>query len=233
MKLDRLVDAMSSARVLIIDDHPFFRSGLADWLNAQAGFVCCGEAGSYREARQALSEHGPDIVLIDLQLGDGDGLDLISELSDACPQTRFIALSQRDELVYAHRVLKAGARGYIMKSEATDTVLTALQTVLKGEIFVSRSVSARLLHNLFPDPLASKGELSFLSDRELQVFQLLGSGCKNREIASTLKISVKTVETYREKLKEKLTAADSEALRKMAERWIATGTLRNRPEPKD
>jgi DNA-binding NarL/FixJ family response regulator len=113
-----------------------------------------------------------------------------------------------------------------MKSEATETVLAALQTVLKGEIFVSRSVSARLLHNLFPDPLGSKGELNFLSDRELQVFQLLGSGCKNREVAATLKISVKTVETYREKLKEKLDVSDGETLRKVAERWVMTGTLR-------
>src|ERR1051325_4767061 len=135
---------MARTRVLIIDDHPFFRHGLAEWLNQQAGFACCGEAESFLTGRRALVDFKPDLVLIDLQLQDGDGLDLTAELTAGHPNVRLIVLSQRDESVYAHRALKAGARGYVMKSEATETVLLALETVMRGEIFLSRSVNARL-----------------------------------------------------------------------------------------
>jgi DNA-binding NarL/FixJ family response regulator len=211
---------MGATRVVVIDDHPFFRSGLVAWLNQQPGFVCCAQAGSYASGRTAIESTPADVVLLDLQLGDGDGMSLASELSALYPNMRFIILSQRDESTYAHRPLKAGARGYVMKGEATDTVLLAMQTVMRGEVFVSRSVGARLLHNLFPDPVAAKGELSLLSDRELQVFQMIGSGCKNREIAEGLKISAKTVDTYREHLKIKLKLMDGEALRQAAEKWV-------------
>ena len=212
-------------RVLVIDDHPFFRRGVVDWLNHQRDVMCCGDADSMIAGRQTADALQPDVVLLDLQLRDGDGLDLCLELSEKYPSMRIVVLSQRDEDVYAHRALKAGARGYVMKSEATETVLAAIETVFKGEIYVSRPIAARALHKLFPDPASSLPELVRLSDRELQVFQLLGSGCNNRDVAATLKISTKTVETYREHLKDKLALPDADALIRVATRWVTDGKL--------
>ncbi|MFO1500918.1 MAG: response regulator transcription factor [Verrucomicrobiota bacterium] len=213
------------ARILVVDDHPFFRRGVVQWLNQQDEVFCCGEADSVLTARAAVAELQPDVVLLDLHLTGGDGLDLIQDISSAHPAARIIVLSQRDEDVYAHRALRAGARGYVMKSEATETVLEAIATVLRGEPYVSRPVAARALHKLFPDPLASTPEIARLSDRELQVFQLLGADCSTREISSVLKISPKTVETYREHLKQKLDLPDSDALLAAATRWVSEGKL--------
>lgn len=213
---------MKKLRVLVVDDHPFFRSGLVDWLNKQEILTCCGEAGTVAEARLALTRLKPDILLLDLRLGDGDGLDLARESTENHSAVRIIVLSQNDEEAYAHRALRAGARGYIMKSEATEVVLSAIQAVMRGEIYLSRTASARLLHNLFPDP-ASEGALAKLTDRELQVFQLLGAGCAPREIAERLKISPKTVDTYREHLKEKLRLPDGPALLRLATLWVEKG----------
>jgi DNA-binding NarL/FixJ family response regulator len=213
---------MQPIAVFIVDDHPFFRSGVAAWLRQQGVMTCCGEAGTVAEARRQIPATQPDVVLLDLNLPDGDGLDLAAELSQSLPKLRVIILSQADEEAFAHRALRAGARGYIMKSEATETVWEAVQKVMSGGIFVSRPVSARLLQNLFPDPVASTPELARLSDRELQVFQLLGAGCKNAEIAAKLKISPKTVDTYRENLKLKLHLT-GDALSGAARRWVELG----------
>jgi DNA-binding NarL/FixJ family response regulator len=214
---------MSKVQVFIIDDHPFFRSGIVHWLNQQPSFACCGEAGSVAEAKRALTNITPDVILADLHLGDGEGLELIREVAEIYPQTRIIAVSQLEEDHYAHRALRAGARGYVMKNEATETVLEAISTVIQGSIYVSRRVAARLTHNLFPDRSGQSPTLAALSDRELQVFKLLGSGLGTREIAEHLKISPKTVETYREHLKTKLLLDDSKALIQAAEHWINTG----------
>jgi DNA-binding NarL/FixJ family response regulator len=216
---------MSKTRVLVVDDHPFFLAGLVQWLDRQPTLTCCGQAGSVAEARRAVQELQPDVIFMDLRLSDGDGLELIRELTSAQPQLRIVALSQFDEQVYAHRALLAGARGYLMKSEATETALAAVQMVLRGGTYVSRSVAAQLLENLFPDPVCPIPQIARLSDRELQVFQLLGSGSSVRQISARLKISPKTVETYREHLKEKLGAKDSEILRQLAANWVTTGQL--------
>lgn len=218
---------MSAAkiRVLVVDDHPFFRTGIVHWINHQTELTCCGEAESIADTRNGVVSLKPDVVLLDLHLPDGDGLDLCGELSQADPQLRILCLTHRDENTFAHRALRAGARGYIMKSEATDRVLEGIRAVMKGEIFVSRQVAARALHNLFPDPASSAPNLAKLSDRELQVFQLIGAGCGNREVSEALKISPKTVETYRERLKEKLNLADAHALSKAAGNWVERGKL--------
>ena len=214
---------MTKTRILVVDDHPFFRSGLILWLNQQKSVTCCGEAGTVAEARNFMETLRPDIVLLDIRLTDGDGIDLARELSEQYSAVRIIVLSQNDEDAYAHRALRAGARGYIMKSEATGVVLLAIETVLRGEIYLSRPVAARLLHNLFPDPASKGPDLAKLTDREMQVFQLLGAGCPPREIAGILKISPKTVDTYREHLKDKLNLADGAALLKAATRWVEKG----------
>ena len=121
---------MKKIRVLIVEDHPFFRSGLAQWLNQHERVTCCGEAGSVAEARQVIASSLPDVILMDLRLGDGEGLELIAEVMREHPLIRIIALSQFDENIYAHRALETGARGYLMKSEATESVLAAIQTVM-------------------------------------------------------------------------------------------------------
>jgi DNA-binding NarL/FixJ family response regulator len=216
---------MKKLRILIVDDHPFFRSGLVQWLNQQERVTCCGEAGSAAEARSAVDELQPDVVLMDLRLGDGEGLDLIRALSSGYPQTRFLALSQFDEDLYAHRALQAGARGYLMKSEATETVLAAIETVMQGHLHLSPEMSAKLPQNIFPDPLSNAVNLAKLTDREFQVFQLIGCGRSTAEIATHLNISGKTVETYREHLKEKLCLSAGSALLRAATVWTESGRL--------
>jgi DNA-binding NarL/FixJ family response regulator len=216
---------MKKIRVLIVEDHPFFRSGLAQWLNQQEVVTCCGEAGSLAEARQAVAASPPDVILMDLRLGDGDGFDLIAEVMRQHPQIRIIALSQFDENIYAHRALKAGARGYLMKSEATEAVLTAIETTLAGGIHLSPPMAARFLHNIFPDPASRTIDLAKLTDRELQVFQLLGVGRSTLEIGVELRISPKTVETHRENLKVKLGLQGAPALLRAAMRWVESGRL--------
>lgn len=209
--------------MFVVDDHTFFRSGVLAWLNKQPNVKCCGEADSIVAARKGLPEANPDVLLLDLKLKDGDSLAFCAEIAEQFPQLRILILSQADEEVFAHRMLQAGARGYVMKSEATETVLQAIETVLRGDVYLSRVVSARLLQNLFPDPASNSPDLARLSNRELQVFQMLGTGSRSSEIAAALNISPKTVDTYREKLKEKLGCTTSAALVRAAKTWVETG----------
>ena len=217
--------AAKRARVLVVDDHPFFRSGVISWLERQPGLAPCGEAGTVFEARHAVETLRPDVVLMDLRLTEGDGLDLLRELMERHPGVRIIVLSQSDEDAFAHRALRAGARGYVMKSEATEVLLAAIQTVLRGGVHLSRRAAARLTQNLFPDRAGSDSDLARLSDRELQVFQMLGAGSGVNEIAAALKISPKTVETHRERLKAKLGVLDAAALLRLATIWVEHGRL--------
>ena len=216
---------MKKIHVLVVEDHPFFRSGLAQWLNQHEQVTCCGEAGSVAEARQVIASSLPDVILMDLRLGDGEGLELIAEVMREHPLIRIIALSQFDENIYAHRALEAGARGYLMKSEATESVLAAIQTVMAGGIHLSPGMAAKLLHKIFPDPACRSPNLARLSNRELQVFQLLGGGLSTTEVSKHLKLSPKTVETYREHLKDKLGLADAPALLRAATLWVESGRL--------
>lgn len=216
---------MEKTRVLIADDHPFFRSGISQWLNQQENYCCCGEAGTVAAAREMIASTRPDVVLLDIRFPDGDGIELTRELSARHPLVRVIIISQFAEETHAHRALRSGARGYITKSEASETLTSALAEVLEGGIFLSRGTSARILHNLFPDPAAREKGLSHLSDRELEIFQMLGAGCRPREIAATLHISPKTVDTHREHLKDKLGLEDGNALIRAATVWVERGRL--------
>jgi DNA-binding NarL/FixJ family response regulator len=214
---------MPKTRVLIVDIHPLFRDGLTAWLDCQSGLGCCGYVETLHALRSAIPELRPGLVVSDLRLRDCSALDHVQELSETHPELPLLVLSELDENVYAHRAIRAGARGYVMKWEPQDVVLAAIQTVLRGEIYVSRSVAARVLDNLFPNPASTDPELARLSDRELQVFQLIGVGCRNREIAAKLKISAKTVETHRENVKQKLGMEGTEDLLLAASQWISSG----------
>ena len=211
-------------RVLIVDDHPLYRQGLRRFIEAQPGLACCGEADSCQSALRAASESKPDLVILDLCLRREDGLELLKNLLGRIPDTRVLVLSQKDESAHAEPALRAGALGYIMKEEATDELLSAVQTVLKGELYVSRRLAAVILKK-FLRGVAGDGISDKLSDRELQVFQFLGTGLGTREIAAQLHLSVKTVETHRENIKHKLALIDSPALVRVAETWVqATGS---------
>lgn len=211
--------------IFIVDDHPVLRRGLTALIESEAELVVCGEAASYREALLALPQCRPDLVIVDLSLKGGpDGLDLIKELKARHPETPALVLSMHDESVYAERCLKAGARGYVTKERLEDTVLVAIRQLLAGETYMSEELRTRLaMKYVDGHSLATESPLSALSDRELQVFRMIGQGSSTREIAEELHLSVKTIESHREHIKHKLTIESGTELVHRATRWVATG----------
>jgi DNA-binding NarL/FixJ family response regulator len=193
-------------RVLVVDDHPIVREGIAQLLDRQADLCACGEATDIESALRSVRELAPDVVVIDLSLGREAGLDLIERLAVLSPGLPMLALSMHDESLYARRALQAGARGYIMKQEGTELLLKALRTVLVGEVYVSERVNASLLRSLAPCGRAQPqgGTVAELTNRELQIYRLVGAGLGTREIAEELHLSAKTVESHRANIKQKL-----------------------------
>lgn len=188
-------------RVLIVDDHPIVRQGLKRMIDAEADLEVCGEADSEPNARSAVRELGPDIVIVDLSLQDGDGLELVRAVHAHHPDVPMLVLSMHDEAIYAERMLAEGASGYIMKQAAADQLLTALRTVLQGDTYLSAEMAA-----VHKEAAAKMGSdpLQRLSNRELQVLNLVGRGVSSRDIATELGLSVKTVESHRQSIKRKL-----------------------------
>jgi DNA-binding NarL/FixJ family response regulator len=208
-------------RILVVDDHPLLREALASVINRQKDFVCCGVAGSALEAQKAVSILQPDLVLLDLWLNGGDGLELIKSFKSQFPSLQILVLSQFDEALYAERSLRAGALGYVMKEQPSKEVLAAIRTVLGGEIYVSPRVAARVLHKACEMKRENRnGRVENLTDRELQVLQLLGAGMSTRKIADELTLSFKTVETHRENIKRKLGLGDAVELIRYAADWV-------------
>lgn len=203
-------------RVLLVDDHLVMRHGMAAIINEEPDLVVCGEADGVRSAIAAAAASHPDVALVDLSIHDGDGLELVRELRSRYPRVRSLVLSMYDEMVYAERALKAGARGYIMKAEAAKTVMTGIRAVLRGEVFVSQQMSQRLAQRQRRGTPEMSAAIERLSDRELQVLRCVGRGMSTREIAEELFISVKTVEAHREHLKEKLNLQNSGELLRYA-----------------
>jgi DNA-binding NarL/FixJ family response regulator len=209
------------ARVLVVDDHPIFREGLAELINRQPRLTCCGQIAHAREVLDAVKRLSPDLLLLDLRLGDGDGLDLLPRLKRLFPKLPVLVLSQADEELYAERALRAGASGYIMKEEATEEVVKAIGTVLSGIPYVSRQQTGRLMATLVVGHSGSKGTgIASLANRELQVFRLLGEGLSPKSIAEQLSISIKTVQTHRENIKHKLNLPNGSALVRHATTWV-------------
>jgi DNA-binding NarL/FixJ family response regulator len=208
-------------RVLIVDDHPLMRQGLAQLINQQPDLVVCGEAEDVPQALRQTSELKPDVVIVDLSLRGSDGIELIKSLRLQYARLPILVLSMHDEAIYAERALKAGAWGYIMKQEATNQVLSALRRVLEGEIHVSQSVSSRIVQGLVGGSgISKRSPLERLSDRELDVFCKIGRGAATREIAAELNLSVKTIETYCAHIKEKLRLQSQRELVQHAIRWV-------------
>ena len=207
-------------RVFVVDDHPIVRQGLALMINQEPDLAVCGEA---EEAQRALQEIGtckPDIVVIDISLNGPDGLDLLKMLRLRSPDLPVLILSMHDESVYAERALRAGANGYIMKQEATEKVLVALRRILGRDIYVSDRIANKMLqHYVRGADTGTQLPVAELSDRELEVFRLIGEGRGTRQIAEQLHLSVKTVESYQAHIKDKLSLRSARELVQHAIQW--------------
>jgi DNA-binding NarL/FixJ family response regulator len=208
---------MPKRRILLIDDHPLLRKGIGQLINEQEDLVVCGEAEDRAGALTAIEQTQPDLAVVDLSLKDDLGLELIKDCRVRFPTLLILVLSMHDEKLYAERVLRAGARGYIMKAEASDKVLAALREVLSGGVFVSSSVADQILDKATGAPRLSAGpQWGKLTDREAEVFLLIGKGYGSQQIAKRLHLSVKTIETHRANIKQKLGLATTQDLLQQA-----------------
>jgi DNA-binding NarL/FixJ family response regulator len=199
--------------VLIVDDHPIVRQGLSQLINAEDDLEVCGTAATVEEALQSLGESYPDVVIVDLSLAHSDGLELIKEIRSETRHLPVLVLSMHDENMYAERLLSAGANGYIMKQAAADQLLIALRRVLAGGVYVSEHLGSSMIERIAGnDPKRSSNPIERLSNRELQVLNLIGRGKTTREVAENLTLSVKTVESHRQRIKKKLNLQTSAQL---------------------
>ena len=206
-------------KILLVDDHPLVREWLASLINQQPDLTVCGEAESVPEALDLLGARLPDLAIVDLSLKESSGLDLIKTMKSVHPNISVIVLSMHDERHYAERAVRAGARGYVMKRETTKKIIAAIHQVLAGRLGVSDEV-ASLFAERFVDARSESGTpVEQLSDRELEVFRLLGEGLDTRSVANRLQISIKTVQAYCARIKEKLNLANATELLREAIRW--------------
>ncbi|HEY4904046.1 MAG TPA: response regulator transcription factor [Candidatus Sulfotelmatobacter sp.] len=219
-KQDAHVFAARKKTVFVVDDHPIVRQGLALLINRESDLTVCGEAEEMHAALSAIPLAKPDILIVDISLNGPDGLELLKNIRITSPRLPVLILSMHDESIYAERALRAGANGYIMKQEATEKVLVALRRILSGEIYVSGRIANSMLqhyvHGASPSPQSS---ISELTDRELEVFRLIGEGHGTRQIAEALHLSVKTVESYQAHIKEKLSLRSARELVQHAVEW--------------
>ena len=208
-------------KVLIVDDHPIVRQGLSMIINQEPDLMVCGEADDAHQALEMILKLKPDIALIDLSLKDTSGLDLIKDIRIRHRALPCLVLSMHDESIYAERALRAGARGYVTKQQAVASIATAIRRVLSGEIHLSDHMVSRILHKVSDgdDRKSALSAVDRLSDRELEVMRLIGQGFETREIADKLRLSAKTIETYKAHLKEKLSLASATELSRFAIEW--------------
>ena len=211
---------MTQSRVIVVDDHPIVRQGLAQMIDREPDLTVCGEAEEAHAAMQAITQRRPDIMILDISLNGPDGLELLKSIRASDPDLPVLILSMHDEAIYAERALRARANGYIMKQEATEKVLVAVRRILNGELYLSDRMSNKMLqHYIGGAPSMIQSRISSLSDRELEVFCLIGEGRATREIAEELHLSIKTVETYQAHIKEKLALRSGRELIQHAIQW--------------
>jgi len=208
------------ARVLLVDDHPILRKGLAQMINMEQDLTVCGEAEDAGKAFELVGTLQPDVAVVDISLKTGNGIELVKNVKARYPELPILVLSMHDESLYAERALRAGAKGYIMKRETTRKVIEGIRQILDGKVFVSDSVkealALRLVENKTQTPLSPVEQLS---DRELEVFEMLGQGLGTRQIADALRVSIKTVQAYCARAKEKLNVRSATELLREAIRW--------------
>jgi len=214
---------MNAHGIVLVDDHPLVREWLANLLHQQKDLAVCGEADNIDAALQRIRHTKPDIAIVDLSLVNGWGLDLIRQLTLEAPETRIIVLSMHDEKLYAERAMRAGARGYVMKRETAKVIVAAIRQVLRGELYLSAGLQAMLARNFVSGgKSAVASPVATLSDRELEVFRLIGQGLPTRQIALSIGLSIKTVHTYQARMREKLHVANFSELVREAVRWCDT-----------
>jgi DNA-binding NarL/FixJ family response regulator len=220
MKNEPAKTGMKKTQILVVDDHPIVRDGLESILSHEPDLKVCGQAEDAFGALNAIAEMKPDIAIVDISLIQSDGIELTKTIKARYPELSVIILSVHDELVYAERALLAGAKGYLMKDVVSDNIVKAIRTVLRGEVYVSDAIAKRFMHIIAGDKAGvTKTAIEHLSDRELETFRLLGEGYSVSKIAEQLHLSVKTIETYRLRIKEKLGLADASELLQYSIQW--------------
>lgn len=211
----------TKAKVLIVDDHPIVRQGLTQLLNGEADLVVCGEAETARRAMAAITELDPDLAIVDITLQGTNGIELIKNIVAQWPELPILVLSMHDESLYAERALRAGAKGYVMKQEATEKLTGALRRILNGQIYVSEKLADKMMRKAIDGKsVHDASPVSALSDRELEVLQLIGQGQGTRQIAEDLNLSVKTIESHRAHIKEKLNLKTAPEMVRFAVQWV-------------
>ncbi len=210
------------ARVLIVDDHPAVREALAMRIGRQSDLEVCGEAADLSEALRLVADTQPDVAVVDISLKTGCGIDLIKRIKDRNDTVRMLVWSTHSESLYAERALRAGALGYINKDQATDKIVEGIRRVLEGKVYLSDAMVQTMLHRTVGGGReeVTRSPLDALADRELEVFRLIGQGVKTAEIAERLHLSVKTIETYRDRIRAKLDLSDGTALAHYATKWM-------------
>lgn len=215
--------ATGRRRVLLVDDHPIVRKGLRRLIENDAQLEVCAEAEGVRDAREAIRRHQPDVVVVDISLKDGDGIELVKELRAHHPRLPVLVLSMHEETVYAERLLAAGANGYIMKQAASAQFVTALHAVLAGRRYVSDAIGAHLLRRgVVNGAEGGSSQVESLSNRELQILEMIGRGRSSREVAEALNLSIKTIEAHRQRIKRKLGLGSGAQLVNFAVAWVAS-----------
>ncbi len=211
----------TKTRVFIVDDHPLLRKGLGELINQQLDMSICGEAEDAPEALKAICQIRPDLVIVDISLKSQNGIELIKNIKAVNPSIQILVLSMHDESIYALRVLKAGAKAYVMKQEVVDKVMEAIRRIRAGKVFVSERVAAQMLSQVVDgnDP-SRNSPVDSLSDRELEIVTMIGNGTPTREIAKRLSISIKTVESHRAHIKDKLSLTNATQLVQWCVRWV-------------
>ncbi|HWV98865.1 MAG TPA: response regulator transcription factor [Candidatus Acidoferrum sp.] len=209
------------SRILIVEDHPLFREGLRQMIDRNAALTVCGQAGDATSAMRAVAELKPDLVLVDISLEGSNGIDLIKNLKATCDELPILVISMHDESLYAERALRAGALGYVMKNEPARTVKAAIFKVLGGDIFLSEKMSTSVLAKLMRGkPERPVSPIEQLSDRELEVFQMMGEGKPTRQIAEELNLTIPTIHSFRNRIKEKLQLKNSSEMMLHAMQWV-------------
>lgn len=207
-------------KIFLVDDHPLVREWLTNLIHQQPDLVVCGEAEDAPQAIQEITVQKPDVAIVDISLKEGSGIELIKRLKLLQPNLAIIVLSMHDEELYAERALRAGARGYIMKRETAKKIILAIRQVLDGKLYMSKNLAAAFAEKFVDGRLPASGSLiEQLTDRELEVFQLLGKGCETRQVAQTMMVSIKTVQTHCAHIKEKLKLTNAAELLREAVRW--------------
>jgi DNA-binding NarL/FixJ family response regulator len=207
-------------KILIVDDHPVVREGLAMQIALEPDLAVCGEAEDVPSALALLESAWPDLAIIDISLKKGNGLELIGSIKDRYPTTRVLVWSMYAENLYAERALRAGAQGYLHKGQATSQLLDAIRAVLAGKVYVSEELANHLLHRVVGGKTVERSPIELLSNRELEAFELIGQGQTTEKIATLMNVSPKTVETYRARIKEKLGLSNVTELVQRAAQWV-------------